>query len=108
MNIGRWIKGPFAHTRKSVQEQKSGCRMSSARVLGEMERRTVAQRVDELGPWFHNFEIASDLWTNPSGRFPGVNYPLERWRLIQPLLPEVNGKSVLDVGCSSGFFSLKL
>jgi len=48
------------------------------------------------------------VWTNPAGQFPGIDYPLRRWQLIEPLLPDVKGKSCLDVGCSSGFFSLKL
>ena len=82
--------------------------MSSARQAGDAERGTLARRVDELAPWFHNYELASGVWTNPSGRFPGIEYPLTRWRLIEPLLSDVRGKSCLDVGCSSGFFSVKL
>src|SRR5262249_24881277 len=85
-----------------------GCRMNSAREVGDAERVALTQRVEELGPWFHNYELASGVWTNASGRFPGIDYPLERWRLIEPLLPDVEGKSCLDVGCSSGFFALKL
>jgi tRNA (mo5U34)-methyltransferase len=82
--------------------------MTSAREVGESERVALVKKVDALAPWFHNFEIAAGVWTNASGRFPGIEYPLQRWRLIEPLLPEINGKSCLDVGCSSGFFSLKL
>ena len=92
----------------SAPHDKSGCRMAAAREVSDGARRILIQQVTELGPWFHNFEIASGVWTNPSGRFPGVEYPLERWCLIEPLLPDVRGKSCLDVGCSSGFFSLKL
>src|SRR5207244_6629889 len=92
----------------SASHDKSGCRMAAAREVSDGARRILIQQVTELGPWFHNFEIASGVWTNPSGRFPGVEYPLERWCLIEPLLPDVRGKSCLDVGCSSGFFSLKL
>ena len=87
---------------------KSGCYMAAAKEISDDARRSLIQQVNELGPWFHNFEIASGVWTNPSGRFPGIEYPSERWRLIEPLLPDVRGKSCLDVGCSSGFFSLKL
>lgn len=68
----------------------------------------VERRIVDLGPWFHNIELAPGVWTNPHGTGPGVDYPGWRWRLIEPLLPSVAGKSVLDVGCSSGFFSLKL
>jgi tRNA (mo5U34)-methyltransferase len=82
--------------------------MESAREFATSEKTIISETVKELSPWFHNYEIAAGVWTNPSGQFPGIEYPLQRWRLIQPLLPEVRGKSCLDVGCSSGFFSLKL
>jgi tRNA (mo5U34)-methyltransferase len=104
----RWIKRFFHSSPVQHVEPKFGCRMNSAREVAEAERAALIQRVQELGPWFHNYELASGVWTNPSGRFPGIEYPLERWRLIEPFLPEVRGKSCLDVGCSSGFFSVKL
>ena len=102
--------GFFRRSRKvqSSEEQKFGCRFNSARGVTESERQAIAAKIDELAPWFHNYEIASGVWTNASDRFPGIEYPLNRWRLIEPLLPDVRGKSCLDVGCSSGFFSLKL
>jgi tRNA (mo5U34)-methyltransferase len=76
--------------------------------VNRAERAAIAARIEELGPWFHNYEIASGVWTNASGRSPGVDYPLWRWQLVEPLLPDLKGKSCLDVGCSSGFFSFKL
>jgi tRNA (mo5U34)-methyltransferase len=81
--------------------------MKSARRLSATEQEAVKRKVAELGPWFHNFQIAEGIWTNPEGG-PGPHYPDIRWNLIEPLLPELSGKSVLDIGCSSGFFSLKL
>jgi tRNA (mo5U34)-methyltransferase len=88
-------------------QERYGCRMASARGVVDAKRRALIEEIETLGPWFHNYEIACDIWTNPSTP-PGVDYPLSRWRLIEPLLPDVKGKSCLDVGCSSGFFSLKL
>lgn len=67
----------------SPTQNKSGCHMAAAKEISERARHTLIQHVNELGPWFHNFEIASGMWTNPSGRFPGVEYPLERWRLYR-------------------------
>jgi tRNA (mo5U34)-methyltransferase len=52
--------------------------------------------------------VAMDVWTNPEWIGAGPEYPAWRWDLVAPLLPEVNDKKCLDVGCSSGFFSLKL
>jgi tRNA (mo5U34)-methyltransferase len=91
-----------------IPSQQSGCHMASAREVTGATRQMLIQQIEDLGPWFHNYELASGVWTNPAGRYPGIDYPLQRWRLIEPLLPEVKGKSCLDVGCSSGFFSLKL
>ena len=102
------IKGFLSRGRRDTPATTYGCRMSSAREVTDMERHAIVQKMEALGPWFHNYEIASGVWTNPTGEPPGVEYPLSRWRLIEPLLPDVQGKSCLDVGCSSGFFSLKL
>jgi tRNA (mo5U34)-methyltransferase len=81
--------------------------MKSARAFPHTEKEFVKRKIVELGPWFHNFQIAKGIWTNPEGG-PGPQYPDSRWKAIQPVLPDVAGKTVLDIGCSSGFFSLKL
>ena len=104
----RWLSRSALKTRAKSAEQKFGCRMASARLIPDAERPGLAERIEQLGPWFHNYEIASGVWTNPLGQSPGVEYPLTRWQLIEPLLPDVQGKACLDIGCSSGFFSLKL
>ena len=64
-------------------------------------------RIAAIGPWFHNFEIARGLWTNATGAGPGPDYPARRWACVEPWFRELSGKDCLDVGCSSGFFSLK-
>jgi tRNA (mo5U34)-methyltransferase len=81
--------------------------MSSARPFASADLVQLRQRIAELGPWFHNFEIARDVWTNPDGAGPGADYPARRWHHVEPLFGDISGKSCLDVGCSSGFFSLK-
>lgn len=78
------------------------------RSLSDKERDVLLAEIARLAPWFHDIEIAEGIWTNPEGTGPGRDYPASRWRLIQPLLPDVTGKSCLDVGCSSGFFSVQL
>ena len=87
---------------------------SRGRLIRSMHRASRATRhklieqVEALGPWFHNYEIADGVWTNPEGGGPGVDYPAWRWGTMTGLMPDVKGKKCLDVGCSSGFFSLKL
>ena len=67
----------------------------------------VRRRVDELGWWYHHFELPSGVWTG-SGEPPAYD-PIERWSLIEPHLPDdLEGKSVLDVGGNSGYFSLRM
>jgi len=83
------------------------CSMAAARSLDTQELQRVRQRVAELAPWFHNYEIAKEVWTNAEGASPGPDYPARRWACVQPWFEELPGKSCLDVGCSSGFFSLK-
>ena len=73
-----------------------------------VQKHILAQQVKSLGPWFHNYEIAAGVWTNPYGDCPGSDYAARRWGILRTLLPDVRGKVCLDIGCSSGFFSLKL
>ncbi|AXC14605.1 Methyltransferase type 11 [Acidisarcina polymorpha] len=64
------------------------------------------QRIEELGPWFHNIRI-NGIETAPS-HFLG-NYPEVKYRHFKDALPrDLSGWSVLDIGCSSGFYSLEM
>ncbi len=71
-----------------------------------MSREEVARRVSALAPWFHNLDLGG-VRTAPEhflGDYPGIV-----WRLLGPALPaDLTGKTVLDVGCNAGFFSLEL
>ena len=67
----------------------------------------VQRRVEELGWWYHHFELPSGVWTG-TGEPPAYD-PIERWKLFEPHLPDdLEGKSVLDVGGNSGYFSLRM
>jgi tRNA (mo5U34)-methyltransferase len=67
----------------------------------------VQRRVDELGWWYHHFELPNGVWTG-TGEPPAYD-PVERWNLFEPHLPDdLEGKSVLDVGGNSGYFSLRM
>lgn len=61
-------------------------------------------KIKELDPWFHNIELAKGVFTNES-----PDYPQRRWKVIAPyVIGNVKNKNCLDIGCSSGFFSIKL
>ena len=99
----RILRSLFSKSR----EVEVDCSMSAAQSLASGEKSRIRQRVAELAPWFHNYEIAKDVWTNAEGASPGPDYPARRWACVKPWFEKLPGKSCLDVGCSSGFFSLK-
>ena len=61
----------------------------------------------ELGPWFHNIHLPDGTQTAPDhalGDFPAV-----KWQYLAPLLPaDLQGWSVLEIGCNAGFYALQL
>jgi tRNA (mo5U34)-methyltransferase len=63
-------------------------------------------RIDDLGPWFHNMDLGG-VWTAPD-HFLG-DYPNEKFQRFAPHLPaDLSGKSVLDIGCNAGFYSIEM
>jgi tRNA (mo5U34)-methyltransferase len=71
-----------------------------------MTGEEIRARVRALGAWFHNIELGG-VWTAPD-HFLG-DYPGSVWAAIGPALPQdLTGKTVLDLGCNGGFFSLQL
>lgn len=64
-----------------------------------------AARIAALGPWFQNFEI-DGVMTAPDHFLH--DYPANKWRRFAHAMPEVAGKSVLDVGCNAGFYSFEM
>jgi tRNA (mo5U34)-methyltransferase len=70
-------------------------------VNGDLEARIKA-----LGPWFHNMDLGG-VWTAPD-HFLG-DYPGAKFRRFAPHLPDdLSGKSVLDIGCNAGFYSIEM
>ncbi|WP_315764500.1 TIGR04290 family methyltransferase [Sphingomonas sp. Y38-1Y] len=60
----------------------------------------------ELGPWFHNIDLGGQ-WTAPD-HFLG-DYPGDKFRRFAADLPaDLTGKSVLDIGCNAGFYSVEM
>jgi tRNA (mo5U34)-methyltransferase len=74
--------------------------------MTEMNPQDVETQVRELGPWFHNMEIAG-VQTAPE-HFLG-DYPRFKWEKFATAIPaDLTGKSVLDIGCNAGFYSLEM
>jgi tRNA (mo5U34)-methyltransferase len=70
-------------------------------VKAEIERR-----VAELGPWFHDLDLHG-VRTAPDHFLH--NYPEQKFRKFAHVVPaDLTGKSVLDIGCNAGFYSLEM
>jgi SAM-dependent methyltransferase len=63
-------------------------------------------RIDALGPWFHNIDLRGTPTKLRSQMGESLSYPEKLWRSIEPHLPDLSGKSVLDIGCNAGYFSI--
>lgn len=66
----------------------------------------IRQRVSELGNWFHNLNLGG-VQTAPN-HFLG-NYPEVKWANFANAIPQdLRGKTVLDIGCNGGFYSIEM
>ena len=66
----------------------------------------IRRRVAELAQWFHNLDLGG-VKTAPD-HFLG-NYPEVKWQRFASSIPDdLTGKSVLDVGCNAGFYSIQM
>jgi tRNA (mo5U34)-methyltransferase len=66
----------------------------------------IQQHIRELGPWFHNLDLAG-FKTAPQ-HFLG-DYPRVKWQRFANALPaDLHGQTVLDIGCNGGFYALEM
>jgi tRNA (mo5U34)-methyltransferase len=66
----------------------------------------IEDRIQELGPWFHNLDLRG-VRTAPN-HFLG-DYPAVKWRSFEHAIPrDLRGKTVLDIGCNGGFYSMEM
>src|SRR5205085_1834474 len=63
-------------------------------------------RAEALGPWFHNINLHG-VWTAPD-HFLG-DYPNIKFKSFADAIPQdLTGKTVLDIGCNGGFYSIEM
>ena len=66
----------------------------------------LATQIAALAPWFHNIDL-NGIATAP-GHFLG-DYPRENFARFAHAVPaDLTGKSVLDIGCNAGFYSVEM
>jgi tRNA (mo5U34)-methyltransferase len=74
--------------------------------IDPVSKDEIRRRAEALGPWFHNIEL-NGVWTAPQ-HFLG-DYPAVKWRSFAGAIPQnLAGKSVLDIGCNGGFYSIEM
>jgi len=70
--------------------------------VSEEEVRRLKQEIENRGPFHHRINIRG-VYTTAHNK-----HPESLWHSLQPLLSEMQGKTVLDIGCNGGFFSFEL
>jgi tRNA (mo5U34)-methyltransferase len=71
-----------------------------------LSREEIKREVQGLGKWFHNVDLCG-VKTAPD-HFLG-DFPAVKWRRFAHVIPaDLSGKSVLDIGCNGGFYSLEM
>lgn len=75
-------------------------------VSGGLTREQIQQDVRSLGKWFHNINL-NGIYTAPE-HFLG-DYPSNKFMNFAGSIPgNLSGKSVLDIGCNAGFYSIEM
>jgi tRNA (mo5U34)-methyltransferase len=71
-----------------------------------VEEHTLQAQIESLGPWFHNLHLKG-IQTAPN-HFLG-NYPEAKFASFRHAIPaDLTGRTVLDIGCNAGFYSLEM
>ncbi len=71
-----------------------------------MDPDEIHGRVEALAPWFHDMNLGG-VRTAPDHFLH--EYPTSKWRRIAPAFPaDLSGRTVLDIGCNAGFWSLQM
>lgn len=79
---------------------------SAVEAGGGLTGEQIERRVRELGTWFHNIDLRG-VKTAPN-HFLG-DYPAVKWKSFAQAIPaDLRGKSVLDIGCNAGFYSIEM
>jgi tRNA (mo5U34)-methyltransferase len=80
--------------------------MRDLALASSLRQEAIRLRISELGQWFHNMDLGG-VQTAPN-HFLG-DYPACKWRMFQHAIPtNLMGKTVLDIGCNAGFYSIQM
>lgn len=72
----------------------------------ELSTEDIQREINALGPWFHNLNL---LGVNTAPMHFLGDYPAVKWRRFSDSIPhDLVGRSVLDIGCNAGFYSMEM
>jgi tRNA (mo5U34)-methyltransferase len=76
------------------------------RRMVELTKDAIRERVAALGEWFHNMDLKG-VETAPNHFLH--DYPSNKFSRFAHAIPEdLSGRSVLDIGCNAGFYSIEM
>ncbi|MFH5923580.1 TIGR04290 family methyltransferase [Roseomonas xinghualingensis] len=71
-----------------------------------LSKDEIRKRVEALGDWFHNLDLGG-VKTAPNHFL--YDYPANKFQRFAHAVPQdLTGKTVLDIGCNAGFYSLEM
>jgi tRNA (mo5U34)-methyltransferase len=80
--------------------------MMTAAPGNSLSGEQISRRIEELGEWFQNINL-DGIPTAPH-HFLG-DYPAVKWKSFAHAVPrDLSGKTVLDIGCNAGFYSMEM
>ena len=70
----------------------------------------IRSKLAKLEPWFQCIDLGNGLVTKTRSAIgEPVEHPQPTWKTVEPRLPQnLSGKSVIDVGCNAGFYSVEM
>jgi SAM-dependent methyltransferase len=69
-----------------------------------MNNQQLREKINKLKPWYQNVKFNDDVSAISSHSKLSGEYA---WKYIKPLLPDLYGKRVLDLGSNAGLFSIR-
>ena len=75
-----------------------------------MTKEEILLGLERLAPWFHCIDLGDGIRTKTQSAIgEPVEHPQPTWKAVQVCTPDdLSGKSVLDVGCNAGFYSIEM
>src|ERR1043166_2324104 len=75
-----------------------------------MTRTEITEQVNRLAPWFHCIDLGDGLFTKSQSAIgEPIDHPRPTWESVKASVPsDLNGQTVLDVGCNAGFYSIEM